>query len=95
MPKRGGEHEQSSQVVGWTDCQRAGRVLPLFLLGVPIQILYGVLAGWISPLLDAMPGAVFRNEVLGSVAVVLAVVLLAPLAAVAWATVVPLTPLGA
>jgi hypothetical protein len=77
VPKRGGEHEQSPHVVGGSDRQRAGLVLPLFLLGVLTQILYGVLAGWISPLLDAMPGTVFRNEVLRFVTVVVAIVLLA------------------
>lgn len=51
-------------------------VLPLLLLGVVVQILYGIVAGWIHPVLDAMPGIVFQNEAFRFVAVVGVVVVL-------------------
>jgi uncharacterized membrane protein len=51
-------------------------VLPLLLLGVVISVLYGIIAGWIRPVLDAMPGTVFQNVAARFVAVVGFVVLL-------------------
>lgn len=51
-------------------------VLPLLLLGVVMEILYGMVAGWVRPVLEAMPGTIFQNEVVRFVAVVGVVVLL-------------------
>jgi uncharacterized membrane protein len=45
-------------------------ILPLLLLGVVIEILYGIVAGWVRPVLEAMPGIVFKNEAFRFVAVV-------------------------
>lgn len=50
-------------------------VLPLLLLGAVIEILFGIVAGWIRPVLAAMPGTVFQNEAVRFVAVVGIVVL--------------------
>lgn len=51
-------------------------VLPLLLLGIGIEILYGVIADWIRPVLEAMPGTIFQNVAVRFVAVVGVVILL-------------------
>jgi uncharacterized membrane protein len=48
-------------------------VLPLLLLGLAIGKLHRLLAGWARPLLDAMPGTIFRNPNVRSLAVLLAI----------------------
>lgn len=50
--------------------------LPLLLVGLAVTQFYHFLAGWIRPLLDAMPGTVFHRQSIRFVAVLFGVVML-------------------
>jgi uncharacterized membrane protein len=51
-------------------------ILPILLLGVVIEVMYGVLAGWLSPILSILPGTVLRSEAARFIAVLIAFLLL-------------------
>lgn len=51
-------------------------LLPVLLLGLIIAKLYEILAGWLQPVLNAMPGIVFSREATRFLAVIFAIVVL-------------------
>lgn len=52
-------------------------IAPILLLGVVIEVMYGILAGWLSPVLNALPGKVLQSEVSRFIAVIVALAVLA------------------